>query len=287
MNYAIFSFENLLFSLNNFDLLNLFYCFSRRDLRTHASHLINFPRNMRNLSQKNIDILTSTKFRQTVAEITAKLVWPTLIKNEQISSFSKKDPIVLLAYNVEIWKDALIKINGYITDALIYMPKGYLVPWLTTNESKDLFLSVGNLGIKTNNLRGIIEAVDKMRCEEDFINKCSHTQIDFYRKWFHSRANLKSESLEIITSQQNTDTSHYSSPPLSYNNYYDFENQVDAMADMSCFLKKLDLIDQRILVLRYHGYTYKEIAEIIGFTTHSAVLKRINNIAILYEHFTE
>ena len=55
---------------------------------------------------------------------------------------------------------------------------------------------------------------------------------------------------------------------------------------MEKFLSKLDEKDKQILQMRQDGYTYKEIAERVGFKTHSAVGKRINKIGRMYENYS-
>ena len=50
--------------------------------------------------------------------------------------------------------------------------------------------------------------------------------------------------------------------------------------------RDLDEKDKQILQMRQDGYTYKEIAERVGFKTHSAVGKRINKIGRMYENYS-
>ena len=65
-----------------------------------------------------------------------------------------------------------------------------------------------------------------------------------------------------------------------------FEDEVVENIDVQKFLLKLDEMDKQILQLREDGYTYKEIADRVGFKTHSAVVKRINKIGRMYETFS-
>ena len=53
------------------------------------------------------------------------------------------------------------------------------------------------------------------------------------------------------------------------------------------FLGMIDETDARILYLRHLGYTFSEVAEKLGFKTHSAVQKRIQKLGRQYERFTE
>ena len=65
-----------------------------------------------------------------------------------------------------------------------------------------------------------------------------------------------------------------------------FEDEVVENVDVVKFLSKLDEKDKQILQMRQDGYTYKEIAEKVGFKTHSAVGKRINKIGRMYENYS-
>ena len=49
----------------------------------------------------------------------------------------------------------------------------------------------------------------------------------------------------------------------------------------------IDETDRRILVLRHQGYTFSEIAEKLGFKTHSAVQKRIQKLGREFEAFAD
>lgn len=52
-----------------------------------------------------------------------------------------------------------------------------------------------------------------------------------------------------------------------------------------CIKDKLTEQDKMILLLRYEGFSLKEIAEKAGFKTPSAVSKRIEKLAGAYEDF--
>jgi DNA-directed RNA polymerase specialized sigma24 family protein len=53
------------------------------------------------------------------------------------------------------------------------------------------------------------------------------------------------------------------------------------------FLGMINKKDREILHLRYLGFTFSEIAERLGFKTHSAVQKRIQKLGRQYECFTD
>ena len=56
------------------------------------------------------------------------------------------------------------------------------------------------------------------------------------------------------------------------------ETSVVDVAAGQAFLQTLDDKDAMILTLRNHGFTLEEIADELGYTTHTGVLKRIKKI---------
>lgn len=62
-------------------------------------------------------------------------------------------------------------------------------------------------------------------------------------------------------------------------------DSVDYRVDLEKFLKKLEPAEREIFNLRWAGKTQKEIAEIMGYKTHSAVQKRLVKIREKYERW--
>lgn len=106
----------------------------------------------------------------------------------------------------------------------------------------------------------IIQTVRKMRCIEDYDARNSHAKIDFYRKWYHTRARFKTVSLDQLIEKQGVGSrsdavdavlSDFVGDPIA-----DFEDAVCAKIYADKFYGKLKPRDRDILVMRVEGATY-------------------------------
>lgn len=57
--------------------------------------------------------------------------------------------------------------------------------------------------------------------------------------------------------------------------------------DIERFLQSLSERDMEMLTMRSEGYTYQEIADKLGYKTHSAAMKRIKRLGEAYLNFTD
>ena len=60
-------------------------------------------------------------------------------------------------------------------------------------------------------------------------------------------------------------------------------NSADFRLDWESFMKSLEPAEKRIIELKLRGKTQKEIAEIMGYKTHSAVQKKLVKIRKSYD----
>lgn len=166
---------------------------------------------------------------------------------------------------------------------LKHLPVTKLIPFPTEEQAKDVFNRIGTRGIIKNNLQPVIDCIKENRCHEDYDARMSNPKIDFYRKWYHSRARTKVVSLDAIIENSNIQSEG------NGEDYYNileqvwdyskisFEGTAIYKMDLERYLNLLNDKDTQIFTLKYNGYTQKEIAERLGYRTHSAVGKRINN----------
>lgn len=158
---------------------------------------------------------------------------------------------------------------GYISEEEISETFTWLVPKIMTKH----------------NMNEIIAVAAEYRCFEDFDYRKSRQKIDFYRKWYHTRAkNVTVESLEEIKKRyaENNDGVDWDIPDENSNMSH---TVLEPMA-VSEFLASLGETDRQILTMRMEGITLEKIAEKLGFKTHSAVHKRIRKIGLAYEKFS-
>ncbi|RGD42464.1 hypothetical protein DW093_09470 [Erysipelotrichaceae bacterium AM07-12] len=116
------------------------------------------------------------------------------------------------------------------------------------------------------------------------ITERADKKIDFYRKWYHTRAKISVESLDELKDKyaENTDGMEWDIPDDSVN----VEITVLEPIVVSKFLDTLSETDRKILTMRMDDVTLEKIAEELGFKTHSAIHKRIRKIGLAYEKFS-
>ena len=119
----------------------------------------------------------------------------------------------------------------------------------------------------------MLEAVREMHCHEDFEKWDTHVRKDFLRKWYHTRSKrVRTVSLEAC--MEDKDSKIHSLPAPEG----DVAEQAAEKDFCNRFKAALPERDRTILELRGEGYGYQEIADKLGYKTHSAVIKRMKAI---------
>ena len=117
----------------------------------------------------------------------------------------------------------------------------------------------------------IIGVVDEHRTHEDFKphTVANYDRIDFERKWYHTRTKVGSPlSLEVLAEGENAEE------PLVTADVAETELKTLIKE----FLLTRDKIDRKIYRMREKGMTHKDIADALGYKTHSAVTKRLEKM---------
>ena len=146
------------------------------------------------------------------------------------------------------------------------------------DQFADLFLSVMmNKLIRVESIPEIMGVSKEIGSHEDFANTANtnYDKIDFKRQWNHTRSRVgEMESLDQIEKTEQT-------APDSATEFADEDPQahlemMETIKEFYAFLG--DETDIEIFKLNANGYTQKQIAERLGFKTHSAVGKRLKKI---------
>ena len=246
-----------------------------------ATKYINIPRNPTKAVLNNSwrELIESDDFKLIVMDITAAFVWESFGVSPYIHCFSGNDPLFKLAYMLQLWEEGLNEIN-LSAKTLLKLPSNVEMPWLSLEESQRAFYILGRYAIDKHNLQPVIDCIKQNRCHEDYDARMSNPKKDFFRSWYHTRSKTKVISLDAIIENnngKNADEERYDilNDILDYSKIK-FENDVVYKMDVEKYFSQLSEKDKKILVLKYNGYTQKEIAEKLGYKTHSAVGKRIN-----------
>ena len=145
----------------------------------------------------------------------------------------------------------------------------------------DLYLAeMMNLHMKSQGVPELVKTVKKNGAHEDFNNDVMNNRdkIDFDRKWYHLRtklgAPLSLDELAETTPEALADADAF---------FKDIEKEYIILRRE--FLDTLNGTDREIYIMRENKCTHAEIAERLGYKTHSAITKREKKIKQLVKEF--
>ncbi|HRD61675.1 MAG TPA: hypothetical protein PLZ93_06190 [Nocardioides sp.] len=244
-----------------------------------------------------IDEFLPADFEARLSRAWAYRVWRHLDAGSKMHSFTRNDPIKLLAHNLDFWVPAVtatiqsrlrefpevdkgkdpselgvpvtLEDGSILPGAITGQPRMGGTVWIGEEEA-DIAVedAVGNAD-RTGRLRDIMDAVRSHRIEDDFSDYWSFAREDFERKLYGKRRKVKVTFVEV------PDTSPVQSA----------ESEVVGDLVTNDFLAMLDVRNRQIVVLLNSGATRTEIAEILGYANHSAISKRLSQIRATAEAF--
>lgn len=276
-------------TIKNSVYLPAYYLIPKELLENNCKEILKIPRiPIKALSTyESIELIESDFFLEVIIDMYAYMVWNCLYPQVYLEIYSGYDPIWKLVHQAPIWIKLLI-------DERIIFTVEQLCKWSNSNREIEMdFVSLEETTlimnyivakyIVQNNLREIIKVIEENRCEEDFDFRNSRQKTDFLRKWYHTRTNHPSISLEEW--QENYKEKHNG---IEYEIADDVnvENDVVDQIIIDEFLSTLSDKDRRILELRIDGISYERIAELLGYKNHSGVIKRIQKIGVLFQKYT-
>ena len=246
------------------------------------------PRNPRKLLQdrRAIEVIESDLFKLVIIDAYAFMVWPFMGLGAKREIYSGYEPSWRYAHAASIWikgmedEGVIPKSQEILKSSNVDEDLGYI----SEEEISETFTWLIPKIMAKHNMNEIIAVAAEYRCFEDFDYRKSRQKIDFYRKWYHTRAKISVESLDEIKEKyaENTDGMEWDIPVDSVN----VESTVLEPIAVSKFLDTLSETDRKILTMRMDDVTLEKIAKELGFKTHSAIHKRIRKIGLAYEKFS-
>ena len=156
------------------------------------------------------------------------------------------------------------------------------------DQFTDIFLGVMmNKLMQTESVPEIMRVSKRMGTHEDFAQTANtnYDKVDFNRHWNHTRTrDVEIESLDQFEKLE------HSSSEIEPEFFSDEDPQahlemMETIKEFYAFLG--DETDIKIFKLKANGYTQNQIAERLGFKTHSAVGKRLKKIEEKQKAFLE
>lgn len=272
----------------NAEYISAFYFIPKSILDKCGEEINSIPRNPRKLLQdrRAIEIIESNLFKLVIIDAYAFMVWPFMGLGAKREIYSGYEPSWRYAHAASIWikgmedEGVIPKSQEILKSSNVDEDLGYI----SEEEISETFTWLVPKIMAKHNMNEIIAVTAEYRCFEDFDYRKSRQKIDFYRKWYHTRAKISVESLDEIKENyaENTDGMEWDIPDDSVN----VESTVLEPITISKFLDTLFETDRKILTMRMDDVTLEKIAEELGFKTHSAIHKRIRKIGLTYEKFS-
>ncbi|WP_433513743.1 sigma-70 family RNA polymerase sigma factor [Nonomuraea sp. CA-143628] len=265
----------------------LFHLLPRSALQRHGLPLLSVGQWPYLMQMAPVDRFLPRDFEERLSRAWASVVWRHLNSGSKMSRFSGTDPIRILAHNLDFWLPAVtaavqeilydlpvvdeelgevpipLQDGTFLEGAVAASPRVGTDLWRGEDEAAEVVQLTVDHADATGRLRGILDAVNSNRVEDDFSDYWSYAREDFERKLYSKRSKVKVRFVEL------TDAVPVQGP----------ETEVIANLVYSDFLALLDPRERQVVVLMNSGITkLTEIAGLMGYKNHSPISKRLARI---------
>ena len=224
------------------------------------------------------DNIVSKDFDNRLSAAFAYHIWPLLVSQSGMASFSMTDPLRILAHNLDFWlpyiqsvaedrlgcfdrvkpegKDVIKKLNKIKKE----LPSGVKAGtprmggsiWTGEEDAREATREMVEKADARGRLRAIIDAVKSNRIEDDFSSRWSYAKEDFERKVYRKRSKIKVTFVELSETV-----------PV-----HGADSEVHENLLWEDFMGFLDIKEKRIVVLLRNGVTrMSDIGERLGYAT--------------------
>ncbi len=240
------------------------------------------------------DLVNQDNFLELVWDSYAWAIWNNMKVPKEDGSYrsipgidrfySGDFPLWRLSYHCVALMREKFQYTGLGFQELFNIPSGVEVPVIPYHLWWNLVGNTLDLIIKEQNLQPVIDEVWRNRTLEDYSEYYSRVKAAFEAQWYHRRTKVgkNTVSLEKIM-EENGNGAHIFEIPDKTNYAANAVNRLF----LKQFVSSLSEKDQRILDLKEKGYTDGEIAAQVEYQTHSAVVKRLQKISVLFDQYVK
>lgn len=228
-------------------------------------------------------------FNDQLSKAFASHIWPLLNSGSAPRAFSKDDPIILLAHNLNYWLPSVYRLaesrlrqfsrvefeshdqtsklrklqTGLPKNIKAVRPLRGGIIWQGEEEAWEATQELVDIADENGQLRGIMDAVRTNRIQDDFSNIWSNAKEDFERKLYRKRAKVRVTFVELDEAKP----VHAPTSELHENLLWED------------FMVLLNQKERRIVVCLKNGITrVGEISKKLGYVNHSPVSKSLKQI---------
>lgn len=226
----------------------------------------------------------SRQFLNEVMDAVASLAFPHFGFGGWKEHYTGYFPVWQLSYFLPLWAKGVERVRGWGVQALFDLPPEFEIPFFDPDDVRSVMKQVVQQTIEEQGWGPMLEVIREMPCDEDFMKWDANVRKDFLRKWYHTRSK-RVQTVSLEECMEDEDSGIHSLPAPDG----DFTGQVEGEDFCQRFKATLSQKDMEILKLRVEGYTFEQIADRLGYKTHSAVVKRIEAVKkrfIQYENET-
>ena len=244
------------------------------DLLSRCPTLCKLPRSMDALNTPEwAEVIQSGAFLNEVMDAVASLAFPHFGFSGWKEHYTGYFPVWRLSYALPLWAEGVERVRGWGLQALFALPPDYEIPFFDPEDVKAVMAEVVHQTIEEQGWEPMLDVVREMPCDEDYEPWDTNAHKDFLRKWYHTRSK-RVQTVSLEECMEDEDSRIHSLPAPEG----DFTGQVEGEDFCQRFKATLSDKDMAILELRVEGYTFGEIADRLGYKTHSAVVKRMEAI---------
>ena len=254
------------------------------DLLSRFPTLRRLPRSMGalNASPEWAEVILSDAFLNEAMDAVASLAFPYFGFGGWKEHYTGFSPVWRLSYALPLWAKGVEQVRGWGVQALFALPPDFEIPFFDPEDVRAVMKQVVEQAIEEQGWGPVLEVVREMPCDEDFEKWDTNVRRDFLRKWYHSRSKrVQTVSLEGCMEDEGSSIHSLPAPEG------DFTERVEAEDFCQRFKATLSEKDMAILELRVEGYTYEEIADRLGYKTHSGVIKRMEAVKKQFIQYEE
>ncbi len=233
------------------------------------------------IDEQSADLIQSDAFFSEISDAVASLVFPYFGFGGWIEHYTGYSPVWQLAHALPLWAKGIEKEVGWGVQALFKLPPYYEIPFFEPVEVKGAFKLVVQHTIEEQGWGPMLDAVREMPCDGDYEPWDTNVRKDFLRKWYHTRSKqVQTVSLEGLMEGEEDDRIFTLPDPVQ-----NVEDYVAARDFVERFLATLPERDRQIVQYRQDGYSYAEIAEMLGYKNHSGVIKRMEAVRKKFDEY--
>lgn len=254
------------------------------DLLSRFPTLRRLPRSMGalNASPEWAEVILSDAFLNEAMDAVASLAFPYFGFGGWKEHYTGFSPVWRLSYALPLWAKGVEQVRGWGVQALFALPPDFEIPFFDPEDVRGVMKQVVEQAIEEQGWGPVLEVVREIPCDEDFEKWDTNVRRDFLRKWYHSRSKrVQTVSLEVCMEDEGSSIHSLPAPEG------DFTERVEAEDFCQRFKATLSEKDMAILESRVEGYTYEEIADRLGYKTHSGVIKRMEAVKKQFIQYEE